>query len=802
MVAITAFLLILFMYYYPVLSSKKLIQNDVIQSQGALKESIDYGKDNKEDILWSNSSFSGMPVWRGYNSNILIKLHKGIVTILPIPIYMGILGFIGFYVLMLAFNANAWICFISSSAFVFSSFNIISIEAGHVNKVLGMSMMAPVIGGVIMAYRKKYIAGAAVTAFFLSLQIFFAHFQITYYLIIIILFLGIYELINALKGKEIKHFIIASSVLVLAALIAVGPNVSNLWTTQTYSKSTTRGGSELTAKKTDSGGLDYDYAMKWSNGVDEVLTILMPYYYGGSSNESLSQNSDIYKALMENNVPKADAKNFIKNIPLYWGDQPFTSGPVYFGAIIFFLFVLGMFLIKDNFKWWVFAISIFGLLISMGNNVDFISKFLFYNLPLYNKFRSVTMAVCIAQLTFPLIAGVVLVKIVKKEITSLDFNKGLLWAGGISAVFLLLGLITSMSSDFISVNDEQLKQLPEWAMDAIRSDRAGKLQGDILRGIFFIAMTAGLLWAFVNEKIKPVTFYAIFAFAILLDLTSVDKRYLNSDNFKSAKSLEKDAFAMTAADEMILNDKEYFRVYNVAKNPFNDATTSYYHKSIGGYSAIKLGKYQDLIENQFNKTNMGVLNMLNTKYFIVADQKTGEPLVQRNPDALGNAWFVQNYQLVANADAEMKSLDSINPVAMLYVDKRFENNLKGYVSSFDSTATIKLTEYHPNRLKYTSTTTTEQLAVFSEIYYQPGWNAYVDGKLAEHFRANYVLRAMRVPAGKHVIDFKFEPSTYFIGEKISMIGSILLVIVLLGTLFIAIRNKMKQIDQPVILNKK
>ena len=796
LIAVTAFLAILFIYYYPVFSGKKLMQNDVIQSQGAFKEATDYAKNTGEEVLWSNSSFGGMPVWRGFTSNILSYVNNFFTKILTAPIYIGFLAFVGFYILMLALNANVWICFISSTAFVFSSFNIISLEAGHVNKVLGMATMAPVLGGIILTYRRKYFIGAAVTIFFLSLHTVFAHFQITYYLLIIILFLGIYELIYAMRTKELSKFFIASSILVCSALIAVAPNISQIWTTQVYSESTTRGGSELTAKKTDSGGLDFDYAMSWSNGVDEVMTLLIPYYYGGSSNESLGQKSETYKALKENNVPKADAENFIKNIPLYWGDQPFTSGPVYFGSIVIFLFILGMFLIKDQFKWWVLGISILALVISMGKNMEIISKFLFYNLPLYNKFRSVTMSVCIAQLTFPFLAGAVLLKIANKEIAYAVFIKGLMWAGGITGLFLLVGLFSSFNSDFISANDTQLKQLPEWAMDAIRSDRAAYLRNDVFRAFLLITLTIGLLWAFVNDKIKPAVFYTILALAVLIDLTSVDKRYLNAENFKNSKKIDRDAFAVTADDEMILKDKDYFRVLNLSKSPFNDASTSYYHKSIGGYSAVKLGKYQDLIEYQLSKNNIGVLNMLNTRYFIVSDQKTGATTVQRNPDAMGNAWFVKNYRIVSNADEEMKSLDSINPRETAYIDKRFSDELKSYSNHYDSSASIILTEYNPNYLKYKSKASTEQLALFSEIYYQPGWNAYLNGKLVNHFRANYVLRAMRVPAGDNEIIFKFEPKHYFIGEKISKIGSTVLVLAIFICIGFEIKRQRKKVLTP------
>jgi hypothetical protein len=798
LIAVFAFMAILFIYYYPVLSGKKLIQNDVIQSQGALKEANDYSKSGKEEILWSNSSFSGMPVWRGYGSNLISYPHQVLARIIPIPVYMGMLAFIGFYILMLALNANVWVSFIGSAAFTFSSFNLISLEAGHVNKVLAMATMAPVIGGILMVYRKKYFAGAALTAFFLCLHIYYGHFQITYYLIMLCLCVGAYEFIKAIREKATKQFIIASSILIVSAIVAAGPNISQLWTTQVYSKSTTRGGSELTSKKADTGGLDYDYAMKWSNDIDEVLTILIPYYYGGGSDESLSPSSDTYKTLTENGVKKNDAKDFVKHLPMYWGKQPGTS-PIYFGAIVFFLFVLGMFLVKDNLKWWILGISIFAFIMTMGFNMDATSKFLFYNFPLYNKFRSVTMAICIAQFTFPLLAGMVLIKIISDEITSKEFKKGLFWALGITGFFLMIGLFTSFNADFVADSDtdlaESLKQnLPEQMItdiiDSIRSDRGNILRVDVFRSFFFILVAAGLLWAFVNKKINAVLFYCALSAIIILDLTIVDKRYLNAENFQSAKNIERKIFALTPADELILKDTTYYRVYKNG-NPFNESKTSYYHKSIGGYSAIKLGKYQDLIENQLAKEiregdrarlsiNEKVLNMLNAKYFLFTNPQNGEVQPQQNPGAMGNAWFVKNYKIVANADEEMKSLDSIRPAETVYVDKRFENQLKGYSISFDTSASIKLTSYHPNRLKYKSKAQSEQLAVFSEIYYQPGWNAYIDGKPADHFRANYVLRAMRVPAGEHVIDFKFEPAHYFITEKISLAGSILMILFVVG----------------------
>ncbi|HVD98320.1 MAG TPA: YfhO family protein [Cytophagaceae bacterium] len=791
-----AFILILCIYYAPVFSGKKLVQNDIVQSAGFLKESLDYAKQSKEEILWTNSMFSGMPSWRGYSTNIIKYYHSITTTVFSIPILLGYLAFLGFYLLLLTLGANHWLSFIGSAAFAFSSFNIISIEAGHTNKVFDMALMAPVIAGIILVYDRKYWLGAAITTLFLSIHIFYAHYQITYYLIITIVFLGVYELIKNIRQKTLPHFAIASLILVLSAIIAVGPNISQIWTTQVYSKSTQRGGSELTLNKDKSAkGLDKDYTFAWSNGKMESMTGFIPYFYGGSSSEELGQGSDTYKELVDHNVPKNEARSYVKNIPLYWGDQPFTSGPVYFGATIIFLFFLALFLLKDSMKWWVLAVTILSILLSWGKNFEIFNDIFYYNFPLYNKFRSVTMTMAITQVTLPFLAIAVLVKLSKNEITYPDFMKGLKWAtiicGGIALFFGLLG---GAFFDFTTEGDENLaKQIPDWMMDAIRSDRANKLRSDSFRSLFFVLVTAGLLWAFVKEKIKPVAFYVVLAALVVLDLTIVDKRYLGYDTFKSAKSFDREAFAMSSADEMILMDKDpYYRVANFSKSIFNDATTSYFHKSVGGYSAIKLGRYQDLIENQLGKNNIAVYSMLNTKYFIVPDQKTQQPMVQRNPDAMGNAWFVSDIKLVNNADEEMQAMDSTNFRSTAILNKEFNGTLQGLQFAKDSTGYIRLTNYHPNRLSYESKAATEQLAVFSDIYYQPGWNAYINGKLTPHVRVDYVLRGLRIPAGEHKIEFKFEPQHYFTGEKISLAGSILFVAFILAAAVLAYLQQRKQ----------
>lgn len=784
LIANLAFIAVLFVYYYPSLSGKTLVQNDVVQSKGFSKEAEDYAEKTGEDVLWTNSSFSGMPIWVGHKTNYVNYIHQVIRAVLPPEVLVGWLGFIGFYVLMSVVGANVWLAFSMSAAFVFSTFNIISFEAGHINKVYDMALMAPVLAGVWLVYRnKQYVLGAFVTTLFLALQIFYGHYQISYYLMFILVFMGIYELYQTIKEKEYSHFIKSSLLVIACAFIAVAPNSSKMWTNYEYSKNTIRGGSELSTKKTEGGGLDKDYALSWSNQKSEVLTTFIPYFYGGGSNENLSVSSETFKALVDNGVPRSDAKEYIKNIPLYWGDQPFTAGPIYFGAVVFFLFVLGMFIIKERYKWWIFAVTLFAFMMSWGKNFELLTDFLFYNMPLYNKFRSVTMAMCIAQMTFPFLAGLALVKIAKGEIEDVVFYKGLKWAlglcGGIALLFALFG---GAFFNFVGPNDANMG-LPDWMVDAVRLDRASKLRTDAFRSLFFVLVTAALLWAWFTDKLKAQTLYLLLAVLVIIDLAWVDKRYLTADDFEK-RGKNDEWVEMTAVDEQILRDKDLsYRVFNVSKSPFNDATTSYYHKSIGGYSAIKLSRYQDLIEKQLSKNNLSVLNMLNARYVIVPDKKSGEVFVQRNPGALGNAWFVSDLKKVNNADEEMAALDSLNPATTLVVDKRFDSLLTGYTPASDSSARITLIDNaNPNQLVYEYNSSVEQLTAFSEIYYQPGWNAYIDGKLVPHFRANYVLRAMRIPAGKHQVIYKFEPAHYALSERVAMFGSWLFVAFMLSLL--------------------
>lgn len=793
------FFVIIYAYFFPVLTGKTLIQTDIIQGIGTIKEAETFQKKTGEEILWSNTSFSGMPVWRGFKTNVIDYFHLLLTKIFPVPVFICILSFIGFYLLLLAYEVNPWLSFAGALAYTFSSFNIISIEAGHINKVFDMALMAPVLAGIVLTFRKRYLYGIPLTILSVALQIFYGHVQITYYLLIIILFYTIGEFIFHLQNKTLKDFVKASLILVICAIIGIAPNISRLWTMSEYSKSTTRGGSELTSKqsKGQKEGLDKDYALSWSYGIMETTTLFIPSVYGGSSHEDLGTDSKTYKTMIRNNVPSSQAKEYIKSMPLYWGDQPFTSGPVYFGAVICFLSVFSFIIIQDRIKWWVLAVSVLAIMLSWGKNFLPLTDIFFNHIPLYNKFRSVTMILTIAQLTFPLLAIVGLQKIITGEITKDKALSGLKIAGIITGGFALFFAL--LGTSFFNFTSPEDSRYPEWLVDALIEDRKHSLQMSSLRTFVFVLLSATVIWMFIKDKIKATHVYIAFALIILVDLWSIDKKYLDKDDFKINKNLEKKVFALTKADETILKDTDPdYRVLNLSVNPFSDATTSYHHKSIGGYSAIKLGRYQELIEsnlaNDSLPMNLAVLNMLNTRYIINADKTTNELFVQRNPEALGNAWFVDTVKVVKNADEELAGLRSFNPSTTALVDKRFEAQLKEIPLVSHPAGTIKLDSYHPNRLEYSSNSPSKGLAVFSEIYYNPGWDVFIDGKPAEHLRADYVLRAMVIPEGQHKIKFVFEPKSYYLGEKISLAGSILLVLSLVGSLGYSFYLKRKELN--------
>ncbi|MFA9215122.1 MAG: YfhO family protein [Candidatus Methylacidiphilales bacterium] len=793
LVAVGVIFIAMFFYFQPFFGGKVLKQYDVSQWRATYEETSKFETQSGERTYWTNSIFGGMPnylIGASYTGNWTNSIYFKFQQVFKHPTDTVFLLFICFYIMLLVFEVNAWLAIIGALAFAFSSFNFINIDAGHITKGNAIAFIPLVIAGIQMCLHKNRIMGALLTGIALSLQLAANHLQITYYLIFIIIAWVIVEIIDAVKNGTFKNVLLSGVFLGVAALVAVGTNITGLLTTEEYGKYSLRAPSELTvaadgATKADNGstGLDKDYALAWSNGVTEPLTLLIPNFYGGASNGELSTNSETFKLLKSAGYDNANAKQAVKQMPIYWGDQPFTAGPIYYGAIICFLFVFGMIVVKSNAKWWILAASLLAIFLSMGKNFMPLTNIFFDYFPLYNKFRSVTFILCITQALFPLMALLALRDLMNNKISKTDLMNGLKFGGGIVAgLCLLFAVVPGIFASFTGVNDAKMD--PK-LVEALMADRESIMRADAFRSFALIAAACALIWFFFNKKITELVFVSVLGLLVLGDLWQVDKRYLNDSDFEKKKAAV--LFEKSPADEEILKDPDpNYRVYNNTTDFDKDAITSYYHKTIGGYHGAKMRRFQELIEWQLAKNNMECYNMLNVKYIILGDS-TGQKFVQRNYAANGNAWFVNNVKMVANADEEIKALTGFSSKQTAIVDKRFEGELANFKMNFDSMASIKFISYAPNKLVYETNASSPQLAVFSEVYYDKGWNAYVDGKLVPHFRADYVLRAMLVPEGKHSIEFKFEPATVKKGETIALASSATLyvgLLVLLGFYFV------------------
>lgn len=811
LISLVAFFAISLLYYSPVLDGQVLRQYDDVQAKAAAHEVQKFHEQTGEWSSWTNSMFGGMPAYHivgDYPNSIPTKVGRFINSLLPAPANYTLVGLISAYILLLVLGVNRVLAFIGAIAFAFATFSVVSIEAGHVSKMIAINYAPGVIAGVILAFqRNKWLAGSALTALFLGLELYGNHVQITYYLGIGLVLYVIIESIQLIKNGETARLVKTLAGLGVACLIAVSTHTTRLWTSMEYAKETIRGTSELVkndAQQPVKDGLDKEYAFNWSYGKGETLTLLIPNFYGGASQGSLSTSSETYKVMVSRGVDATMTQQFISALPLYWGDQPMTSGPVYAGAIICFLFVLGLFIVKGSFRTWIISATILYIVWSWGKNLAFVNYLFFDYFPVFNKFRAVTMVLSLAQLLMVVFAIYTLNEIFKYKFTWSQLKKpmtiSLALTAGLCAIF---ALIPGVFFHFASPSDPQLlegltqstqdRSFAQAILSAIQEDRKGLLQADAFRSLFLILVSAGIIWLWVQNKIKPVVAYSILIALTIFDFFGVDKRYLNNDDFVSKASVQS-ALSPTAADQMILADTDpNFRVLDLSRgSAFNNAEASYFHKSIGGYHGAKLRRYQELIENQIARPNAnpGILNMLNTKYIISPDEK-GQPVAQLNPGAMGNAWFVDNYLLVENANAEMAALDSLDVTHTAVIDKRFSQALEGLAIQTDSTASIKLLEYKPNQLTYESNSASEQLAIFSEIYYNVNddWQVTIDGEPAPLLRANYVLRALRVPAGQHTIVFQFAPKSVNTGSTIDLIGSIALIILLAGALFVSSKKQ-------------
>ncbi|TLU98842.1 YfhO family protein [Dyadobacter luticola] len=813
LIAVIGFIILSFMYVSPVLQGKKLVATDDIQAKNAAREVLDYHKKTGEWSSWTNSMFGGMPAYlvaADYPTSISTKLGQGINKILPAPANYFLIGMVSAYILFLVLGANIWLAAIGAVAFAFSGFNVINLEAGHVSQVIAIMYAPGVIAGVILAFRKHWLAGAALTGLFLSLELYANHVQITYYLGLGIVVLVIIESISYIKKGLVKELTLVLAGLAFAATVAVGTHTTRLWNAYDYTKETIRGKSELTAKdKTqpvaEGDGLGKDYAFTYSFGFGELLTLIIPNAYGGASYGPLSTSSETYKTFTSRGVDPNAAQNIVQQMPLYWGDQPIMGGPNYISIIVFFLFILGIFIVKSPVKNWAVAVILLYIMWALGKSLAGINYLFFDYFPMFNKFRAMTMTVSLAQLLMVLVGVMGLSTLIQKKVTWEQFQRPFLITLGITGgITLLMALMPSVFFSFRGASDPMVleqfaqqtenKEFAQQILNSIIQDREDLMKGDAIRGLIFVLLIAGLLWLWMKDRVKPVIFYPVLLVLIIIDLFGIDKRYLNNEDFVTNYVAQGNT-TPSAADEKILADTDPdFRVYDASarQGPFNSADASYFHKSLGGYHGAKMRRYQELFEHQLmtEKPNFEVINMLNTKYFITGDQQ-GNKVAQPNPQAYGHAWFVKHYELVANADAEMKALDSLKLRESAVIDQRFADKLNGLKLQPDSTDKISLVSYKPNELVYESSSKADGLAVFSEIYYNVHneWKVTIDGKPADLLRANYVLRALRVPAGKHTIKFRFDPVSVATGSKVDLVSSILLLGLIAGAIFVEVKNK-------------
>lgn len=802
---VIGFIVLAITYSSPVLSGKNLIPNDPVQGAGAAQEIIKFRNQTGEWSWWTNSMFGGMPTFligNNYPNNIFAKIAP---YISPLPGNITNLLFwclLGAYLFFISLKADKWLAVLGAIGYAFATLNILWIEAGHVSKVYALAYSPMMLAGVIQVFRGKYWLGGALFGVAAGLEVNANHPQINYYTVISIGILLLFEIYRAIKSKAIKSFVTGLVVLGITGALALATNTSRLWSLYQYSKESIRGKSDLTPKDTNknNNGLDKDYAFTGSMGFAESFSLLIPKFAGGASGGELDTKSKTFKTLVSNQVPDENAAQIVQQLPTYWGEQPIMTGSIYGGAILLFLFVLGLFVSDNKYKIPFGVITGFFYILALGSSFSAFNDLMYSYFPMYNKFRDVKMVLSVWQLFMAAVGVLGLKAIIEKDLTFAQLKKPLTISLGLTAgLCVIFGLMPSLFLDFVSSNDKGLlenlsqafgnQQVANTVINSLREDRASLLSGDAWRSAILILISAGLIWAFATKKIKGQVLMIAMTALVLFDLFSVDKRYLNKEDFKPKITSTDDIFPPTPADLEILKDKDpNFRVLNTTTSFTNDARDSYYHKSIGGYHGAKMKRTQELIENVLTKDgklNLPVLNMLNTKYFIVQGQE-GNPTAQLNPEALGNAWFVGSTKIVKNADEEIKAIQNFNPRQIAFIDARFEEFLKNKQLKQDTTATIKLTEYKPNHLTYESDSKTEQVAVFSEIYYRGNedWKAYVDGKETPHFRANYILRSMVIPAGKHKIEFKFNPQSIAIGAKIDLFASIGMVLLVIGALFL------------------
>ncbi len=816
LIAIGVFLLITFSYLTPLLKGKEIRQSDMLNTKGMAEEIKTYNETHDKPSLWGNSMFGGMPTYQTVlpksNTNIAQHIFRVFTLGLPNPASLVFALLLGFYILLSVLKVNRWLSIVGAIAFAFSTYFFTIIEVGHITKTMAIAFMAPTFAGVYLLFNRKLALGFVVFSIFLALEIYSNHYQITYYFVLFTLIYSAFEAIKFIKNKEFMYLGKAFALVCVASILAVGVSSRNILITASHTPYTTRGASELTATAGNTTtGLDKDYATQWSYGKAETMSLLIPSFKGYSSTMATGESKT---ALADVNP---QFKDNIAQQPQYWGNQPFTTA-TYAGAIIVFLFVLGLFIVDGTIKWAVVIGTVFFMMLAWGKNFMGLTSFMLDHFPGYNKFRAVSTCLIIVEFTLPLLAILALDKLIKTKdfftqklqlplvLTEVSMDKLFYLAfaltGGVSLVFYFMPTLTEFFADgeydrlLAQIAQTNGAELARNFLDNIELSRIALFKADALRSFFFITVAAAILYMYAKQIIKSEVVVAIaIGLFILIDMWPIDKRSLNDKLFVS-KAENRIAFEEQPANTFILKDKDpNFRVLNVGVSTFNDASTSYYHKSIGGYHGAKLKRYQELIDTRLGDNIQGlikvlqgsttdsaiknafaqqqVLNMLNMRYLIYNAQAA--PLT--NPSALGNAWFVSSIKNVANANEALDAMANFNAKQTAIVEAKFAKELAGFTPTTPTvTDVIALTEYSPNDLKYESTTSKEQLAVFSEIYYKEGWQAFVDGQPVPHTSVNYVLRAMKIPAGKHQIEFKFEPKMHELGLTLAGVSSVMFVL--------------------------
>ena len=775
-------------YFYPVLQGKAIFQSDIAQYKGMAKERNDYKELTGEESYWTNSAFGGMPTYQlgaNYPNDYVKKLDR-LIRFLPRPADYLFLYFLGFYILLLCLKVDFRLAALGALAFGFSTYLIIILGVGHNAKAHALGYIPMVLGGIVLVFRKKYLLGFILTALAMALEISANHYQMTYYFMLLVLVLGLVYLIYSIKEKELKHFFGSVGILVLAVVLSIAANATGLMATKEYADWSTRGKSELTinpdgSPKAPSNGLDKEYITQYSYGVAESLDLFVPRMFGGSGQEDLGKDSKVYQYFVNQGLPPTKALE-ISGLYLYWGPHPFSgpAAPAYVGAIIVFLFILGMFLVKGKSKWWLLSGVILSLLLSWGKNFPALTNFMIDYFPLYNKFRAVSSIQVVLEFCMPVLGILGLRELFKSKMDTKEKLAALKWSflivvGLVVFIFVLMGVF-----DFSGANDDRYRQyFGDAVLEVLKSDRKAVYVNDTLRSLIYVLLAATTLWFFIKEKIGKNLFVIVLGGLLLFDLVCVDLRYVNEDDFVRQRQMS-EPFQASPLDQMIQQDDSIFRVFDPQEG-INGARTSYFHKSIGGYHAAKPRALQDLFEYHLYQNNLQVLNMLNVKYVIQQDEE-GNSFPAINPDANGNAWFVEQVVPVSSANEEIQQLKDFNSKTQAVVNTQIYPSLTKTRYDVDSLARIDLVDYRPNYLKYRSVNKNVGFAVFSEMYYPSGWHAFVDGKAEPHYKVDYALRGIKIPAGEHDIEFKFEPELVETGSQITLAASILLGLIIIGGL--------------------